>query len=109
MIEDKPKHLVRRLLRPLSKLMARHHVSPTLVTVVGAIGVVCAGVILQAPGHIGLAAVAFAIFLIPDVIDGEVARLRSMQSARGELFDSVADRAVEGAIYLSSAWWLLGE
>jgi phosphatidylglycerophosphate synthase len=48
-----------------------------------------------------------------DILDGQVARLTSSGSARGELYDAVVDRYTEFALiagfalYARASWWLV--
>src|SRR5207302_11226185 len=73
-----------------------------LATAVGVLASVAFGVGGYAAGIIG--ALLFQLSAILDCCDGEVARLKFMESAFGEQFDVVLDNVVHLALYAGIAW-----
>jgi len=92
--------LLRRLSRPLTRLLIQTPVTPNAVTVIGiAIGV-AGGLLLGVPG---VAAVVAAIVLLEvsgvlDCSDGELARLRFAESRLGHWLDVTGDTVVHIAV-----------
>jgi CDP-diacylglycerol--glycerol-3-phosphate 3-phosphatidyltransferase len=104
---------VRRWLRMsyvLGCALARLHVPPTAVTVVGVL--LCVGVpvaIVQAPpGPLGplLAAALVVLAAVADSIDGAVAVVTGRTTRLGYVYDSLADRV--GEVCWLVALWLVG-
>src|SRR2546428_11866039 len=73
-----------------------------LATVVGVLAAAAFGVGGYAAGIIG--ALLFQLSAILDCCDGEVARLKFMESAFGEQLDVVLDNVVHLALYAGIAW-----
>jgi CDP-diacylglycerol--glycerol-3-phosphate 3-phosphatidyltransferase len=65
-----------------------------------------------APGDRAIAFVAFAVASVTDLLDGELARRRSLITDFGKIADPIADKALTGAAlitlsYLGElAWWI---
>jgi CDP-diacylglycerol--glycerol-3-phosphate 3-phosphatidyltransferase len=104
---------VRRWLRMsyvLGCVLARLHVPPTAVTVVGVLLCVCVPVaIVQAPpGPVGpLLAAGFVLLAsVADSIDGAVAVVTGRTTRLGYVYDSLADRV--GEVCWLAALWLVG-
>jgi CDP-L-myo-inositol myo-inositolphosphotransferase len=60
-------------------------------------------------GNAVTGAVLIQISSILDGCDGEIARLRYMESSFGDFFDAVLDRYADGLIFLGILYYLLGE
>src|SRR5437899_2424153 len=100
------RHFNRRCSRWLTRWLLRTPLTPNGVTVlataVGVLASVAFGVGGYAAGIIG--ALLFQLSTILDCCDGEVARLKFMESAFGEQFDVVLDNVVHLALYAGIAW-----
>ena len=92
--------LLRRLSRPLTRLLLRTPVTPNAVTVVGITLGVAGGLLL---GVTGVASVVAAVALLEasallDCSDGEIARLRFAESRLGHWLDVTGDTVVHVAV-----------
>src|SRR5213594_215478 len=100
------RHFNRRCSRWITRWLVRTPLTPNGVTVlataVGVLASVAFGVGGYAAGVIG--ALLFQLSTILDCCDGEVARLKFMESAFGEQLDVVLDNVVHIALYAGIAW-----
>src|SRR5438132_1839940 len=100
------RHFNRRCSRWITRWLLRTPLTPNGVTILAtAIGVLASaafGVGGYAGGIIG--ALLFQLSAILDCCDGEVARLKFMESAFGEQLDVVLDNVVHIALYAGIAW-----
>src|SRR6266571_199338 len=100
------RHFNRRCSRWITRWLLRTPLTPNGVTVlataVGLLASVAFGVGGYAGGVIG--ALLFQLSTILDCCDGEVARLKFMESAFGEQLDAVLDNVVHIALYAGIAW-----
>ena len=96
----------RRCSRWITRWLLRTPLTPNgvtiLATAVGVLASVAFGVGGYAGGVIG--ALLFLLSTILDCCDGEVARLKFMESAFGEQLDVVLDNVVHLALYAGIAW-----
>jgi phosphatidylglycerophosphate synthase len=95
----------RRLARPLTRLFLRAPLSPTQITLLG-VGVGVGGAGGLAAGSYAaavLGALALLVSNVLDCVDGEVARARLEESARGARIDVVGDYVVHLAIFAGLA------
>ena len=96
-----------RVSRRLGEAVARTHVSPNLLTLIGLAGAGAAAA-LAAYGHFwqaGLAMLAAALF---DLLDGAVARATGAATRFGAILDATADRIAEFGILLALLVWYSG-
>ncbi len=101
-------HVVRYMLwliRPLERLFVASGLSPNLVTFVSLLFCAASGWTI-AEGHLASGAWLYAGAGITDILDGRLARATGRQSKAGALFDSVADRWGELAVFTGCAWYL---
>src|SRR5438093_3358479 len=100
------RHFNRRCSRWITRWLLRTPLTPNGVTVlataVGVLASVAFGVGGYAAGVIG--ALLFQLSTILDCCDGEVARLKFMESAFGEQLDVVLDNVVHIALYAGMGW-----
>ncbi|MEO0249640.1 MAG: CDP-alcohol phosphatidyltransferase family protein [candidate division WOR-3 bacterium] len=91
------------LTRPLVVLLARLHVHPNILTLMGFLVTLCAAwLYLSYPMWIAaLVLLAAGLF---DTLDGQVARETGAESKFGALLDSVIDRLSEFAIFAALLW-----
>lgn len=91
------------LTRPLVVLLARLHVHPNILTLMGFLVTLCAAwLYLSRPMWIAaLVLLAAGLF---DTLDGQVARETGADSKFGALLDSVIDRLSEFAVFAALLW-----
>jgi CDP-diacylglycerol--glycerol-3-phosphate 3-phosphatidyltransferase len=88
-----------RLLGPLVRTLLRLGVSPDLVTVLGTIGVVLAALICFPQGWLWQGALIVTVFVLSDMLDGQMAKVSGKASAWGAFLDSTSDRLGDAAVF----------
>ncbi len=102
------RHLDRRVSRFISKRLAHTRVAPNQITLAGvAIGLTGA-FLLSRPGYWPplIGSLLFLSFAVMDGVDGEVSRLRLLDSRFGYYLDMITDNVVNVAIFLGIAFGL---
>ena len=91
---------------PLGRLLARFGVSPDLLTGIGLVGSIAAAVAIGY-GELVLGAVLLVLGIVPDLLDGPLAKAAQASSKRGAFFDSFADRVSDLAVFSGIGIYLL--
>jgi CDP-diacylglycerol--glycerol-3-phosphate 3-phosphatidyltransferase len=86
-----------RLIDPIADWMVRRRVNPNLLTTIGTLCAVSAGII-YALGHIRTAGWLLGLTALFDVLDGNVARRTGQSTVFGAFYDSTLDRVADGAV-----------
>lgn len=97
-----------RMLLPLGRLLARLGVTPSMVTIVGAFGVVVSALVFYPLGYLYVGSVIVTVFVLLDMLDGAVARASGRTSKWGAFLDSTLDRLSDAAILSGLTVWFLG-
>lgn len=100
---------VAKVVKPVVSRLNRAGVTPDAVTVTGTVGAVLGAVLLIGTGHLFWGAFTVTLFVLLDMLDGALARLRGGGSVFGAVLDSVGDRAADAAIFGALVWWYSGE
>ncbi|MCA0143487.1 phosphatidylinositol phosphate synthase [Blastococcus sp. LR1] len=100
---------VAKVVNPIVTRLARLGVTPDMVTITGTVGAVAASAALIATGHLFWGAFAVTVFVLLDMLDGALARLRGGGSVFGAVLDSTGDRLADAAIFGALIWWYSGE
>jgi CDP-diacylglycerol--glycerol-3-phosphate 3-phosphatidyltransferase len=88
-----------RVLEPVGEALARTPLTPNEITVIGTVGV-CAGALALFPtGHLFIGAVVCAIFVLADMLDGALARVKGTSGKFGAFLDSTLDRVADAALF----------
>lgn len=90
---------VYRIIGPTVRWMVRRGIHPNLVTTLGFVSVVAAG-ILYHQDHVRTAGLFVLLGGMWDIFDGQVARVSGMASKFGSFYDSTLDRISEIVVYL---------
>jgi phosphatidylglycerophosphate synthase len=100
------RHFNRRCSRWITRWLVRTPLTPNGVTVLATAVGVLAAVAFGFGGYTGgiIGALLFQLSTILDCCDGEVARLKFMESAFGEQLDIGLDNVVHIALYAGIAW-----
>lgn len=97
---------VNRVLRLPAVALARLGVTPNMVTIAGAVGVVVVSCTLIPRGYIFWSVWALVALTLLDLLDGAIARETGRTSRWGAFLDSVCDRIADGAIFGALAYLL---
>ena len=87
------------VLGPLVRLLLRMGVSPDLVTISGTAGVVLASLICFPQGWLWQGALVVTLFVLSDMLDGQMAKVSGKASAWGAFLDSTSDRLGDAAVF----------
>jgi len=100
---------IARLLMPVGELLARTPVTPNALTVIGALGVSAGALALFPTGHLFAGTVVCTVFVLADLLDGALARVRGTSGSWGAFLDSTLDRVADAAIFGGlTMWFVLG-
>ncbi|MCF6745670.1 CDP-alcohol phosphatidyltransferase family protein [Blastococcus sp. KM273128] len=100
---------VAKVVQPIVARLDRLGVTPDMVTVTGTVGAVAGAVFLIGTGQLFWGAFAVWMFVMLDMLDGALARLRGGGSVFGAVLDSTGDRAADAAIFGALVWWFSGD
>jgi CDP-diacylglycerol---glycerol-3-phosphate 3-phosphatidyltransferase len=98
--------LIARLLRPVGEALARTPVTPNAITITGTAGVVVGALWLFPTGHLFAGTVVCTAFVLADMLDGVLARVKGTSGAWGAFLDSTLDRVGDAAVFAGLAIWL---
>jgi CDP-diacylglycerol--glycerol-3-phosphate 3-phosphatidyltransferase len=101
---DRLRLIFKGIIDPIAAFLNRMGLTPNTVTLLGLAGTTAAAYLLS-QGKMTIGAIVLFLFVIVDVFDGTMARLRGESSDFGAFVDSVSDRYAEfitfgGLLYL---------
>jgi CDP-diacylglycerol--glycerol-3-phosphate 3-phosphatidyltransferase len=96
---------LQRVLGPLGEALARHGVSPNIVTAIGAVGVCATALICYPRGWLFWGSFVITFFVLSDLVDGALARARGITGPWGAFLDSSLDRVADAGIFAGLIWW----
>jgi CDP-diacylglycerol---glycerol-3-phosphate 3-phosphatidyltransferase len=100
------KPALNRLLTPVAEALARTPVTPNAITVTGTVGMTAGALWLFPTGHLFAGTVVCTIFVLSDMLDGALARVKGTTGAWGAFLDSTLDRVGDAAVFAGLAIWL---
>jgi CDP-diacylglycerol--glycerol-3-phosphate 3-phosphatidyltransferase len=92
-----------RVLTPVVEALARTPVTPNAITVTGAVGMAAGALWLFPTGHLFAGTVVCTIFVLSDMLDGALARVKGTTGAWGAFLDSTLDRVADAAVFAGLA------
>jgi CDP-diacylglycerol---glycerol-3-phosphate 3-phosphatidyltransferase len=98
--------VLNRLLTPVGEALARTPVTPNAITVTGTVGVAAGALWLFPTGHLFAGTVVCTIFVLADMLDGVLARVKGTTGAWGAFLDSTLDRVGDAAVFAGLPVWL---
>ena len=102
-IELRVRRQAERLTDPIGAQLARAHLTPVGVTIIGMV-ITIVGAVIVGFGQLAVGASVVVLGSIVDSLDGGVARATGQVTARGSFADSVADRVGETAMWAGLAF-----
>lgn len=99
---------VDRVTEPVGRWLVGRGVTPDVVTVAGTVGTVGAAVWFLPRGELFAGAAVITFFVLFDLVDGAMARVRGRGTPFGAVLDSACDRVADGALFAGLTWWCLG-
>jgi phosphatidylinositol phosphate synthase len=98
-----------RLFTPVGALLARTPVTPNAITIVGTVGVAGGALGLLPIGELFPGAFTCTIFVLLDMLDGVLARMKGTTGQWGAFLDSTMDRIADASIFSGLVvWFMLG-
>jgi CDP-diacylglycerol--glycerol-3-phosphate 3-phosphatidyltransferase len=88
-----------RVLGPVGQALARTPLTPNAITIIGTVGVAASALTLYPTGHLFAGTVICAIFVLFDMLDGALARVKGTSGPFGAFLDSTLDRVADAAIF----------
>ena len=95
-----------RLLTPVGEALARTPVTPNAITITGTCGMVAGALWLFPTGHLFAGTLVCTFFVLADMLDGVLARIKGTSGAWGAFLDSTLDRVSDAAVFAGLAIWL---
>jgi len=98
-----------RILTPVGQLLARTPVTPNALTIIGTIGMSAGALTLFPTGHLFVGVVVCTCFVLTDMLDGTLARIKGTTGKYGAFLDSTMDRVADASVFAGLAiWFVLG-
>jgi CDP-diacylglycerol---glycerol-3-phosphate 3-phosphatidyltransferase len=98
-----------RLLEPVAGALARTPITPNALTITGTIGVSASALTLYPTGHLFAGTMVCWFFVMADMLDGALARVKGTTGVFGAFLDSTLDRVGDAAVFGGlAAWFVLG-
>jgi CDP-diacylglycerol---glycerol-3-phosphate 3-phosphatidyltransferase len=98
---------IQRVLTPVGNALARTPITPNAVTITGTVGVVAGALVLFPAGEMFPGALTCTIFVLLDMLDGVLARIKGTSGTWGAFLDSTLDRVADAGIFSGLTWWFL--
>jgi CDP-diacylglycerol---glycerol-3-phosphate 3-phosphatidyltransferase len=100
---------IARVLTPVGQLLARTPVTPNALTIIGTIGMSAGALWLFPTGHLFAGVMVCTGFVLTDMLDGTLARIKGTTGKFGAFLDSTMDRVADAAVFAGiAAWFVLG-
>jgi CDP-diacylglycerol--glycerol-3-phosphate 3-phosphatidyltransferase len=96
-----------RILTPAGQVLARTPVTPNALTIIGTIGMSAGALTLFPTGHLFAGVMVCTGFVLADMLDGTLARIKGTSGKFGAFLDSTMDRIADAAVFVGLAAWFL--
>jgi CDP-diacylglycerol---glycerol-3-phosphate 3-phosphatidyltransferase len=98
-----------RLTEPVANALARTPITPNAITVIGTVGVAAGALALFPTGHLFAGTLVCWGFVMADMLDGALARVKGTSGKFGAFLDSTLDRVADASVFAGlAAWFVLG-
>jgi len=98
-----------RLLGPVTGALARTPVTPNALTIIGTAGMSAGALTLFPTGHLFAGTMVCWFFVMADMLDGALARVKGSTGSFGAFLDSTLDRIADASVFSGlAAWFVLG-
>ena len=100
---------IARVLTPVGQVLARTPITPNALTIIGTIGMSAGALTLFPTGHLFAGVMVCTGFVLADMLDGTLARIKGTTGRFGAFLDSTMDRIADAAVFAGlAAWFVLG-
>jgi CDP-diacylglycerol--glycerol-3-phosphate 3-phosphatidyltransferase len=101
--------LLARGLDPLAAALARTPITPNAITITGTVGVAAGALWLFPTGHLFAGTLVCWFFVMADMLDGALARVKGTSGAFGAFLDSTLDRVADASVFAGlAAYYVFG-
>ena len=97
-----------RIFTPVGAALAHTPVTPNAITIVGTVGVAGGALGLFPIGELFPGALTCTIFVLLDMLDGVLARIKGTSGTWGAFLDSTMDRIADASIFSGLVIWFFG-
>ena len=98
-----------RLTEPVANALARTPITPNAITITGTVGVAAGALALFPTGHLFAGTLVCWGFVMADMLDGALARVKGTSGRFGAFLDSTLDRVADASVFAGlAAWFVLG-
>ncbi|HEX4060264.1 MAG TPA: CDP-alcohol phosphatidyltransferase family protein [Streptosporangiaceae bacterium] len=98
-----------RVLTPAGRALARTPVTPNVVTVIGTLGMSAGALSLFPIGELFAGTLVCTFFVLGDMLDGALARVKGTSGPWGAFLDSTLDRIADASVFGGlTLWFMLG-
>jgi CDP-diacylglycerol--glycerol-3-phosphate 3-phosphatidyltransferase len=98
-----------RLTKPVANALARTPITPNAITITGTVGVAAGALALFPTGHLFAGTLVCWGFVMADMLDGALARVKGTSGVFGAFLDSTLDRVADASVFAGlAAWFVLG-
>ena len=105
---DRLRLIFKGVIDPAGRFLNRTGITPNAITLVGLAGTTIGAYIIS-QGKITIGGIVLLLFVLVDVLDGTMARLRGEPSDFGAFVDSVSDRYAEFATFGGLLYYFLSQ
>jgi CDP-diacylglycerol---glycerol-3-phosphate 3-phosphatidyltransferase len=98
---------IARVLNPVGQALARTPITPNMITVAGTVGVSASALVLFPMGELFPGAFSATVFVLTDMLDGMLARIKGTSGPWGAFLDSTMDRFADAAIFGGLTIWFI--
>ncbi|MBF0944013.1 MAG: CDP-alcohol phosphatidyltransferase family protein, partial [Actinomyces sp.] len=91
--------ITKAIFTPVARVLVAAHITPNMVTIAGTVVTIAVAVTTFPFGYLWQGALALAVVLFCDSIDGVLARMSGTSSPFGAFLDSTMDRLGDGAVF----------
>ena len=96
-----------RVLTPIAELLARTPITPNAITIIGTAGVAAGALWLFPIGHLFAGTMVCTFFVLADMLDGVLARVKGTTGPFGAFLDSTLDRIADAAVFAGLTIYLV--
>jgi CDP-diacylglycerol---glycerol-3-phosphate 3-phosphatidyltransferase len=98
-----------RVLVPAGRALARTPITPNALTVIGTLGVSAGALSLFPIGELFAGTMVCTFFVLADMLDGALARVKGTSGPWGAFLDSTLDRIADASVFGGlTLWFMLG-
>jgi CDP-diacylglycerol--glycerol-3-phosphate 3-phosphatidyltransferase len=98
---------IARVLTPVGHVLAKTPVTPNALTIIGTIGMSAGALSLFPTGHLFAGVMVCTGFVLTDMLDGTLARIKGTTGRFGAFLDSTMDRIADAAVFVGLATWFV--